>query len=124
MIIRLKTLDASAPRVVEMNANENRVWLFVANINPAIERDEGIAGAGEDGFELRATQLLVDPQCNIERDRLLRRGVTPHGAAVFATMTGIDYDRIEAMAGVRCDRRTTAEKKGGRQSDGGAKSSQ
>ena len=81
-------------------------------------------GASENGFELGLAQFLIDPQGNIERDCFLRGSVTPHGAAVFSAVTGIDHHRLEAMAGVRRDRRATPEKNGGCQREKGAKSRQ
>ena len=73
MVIGFDSLHAAPARVVEMNADEDRIFLFVPDRDPAIERDKSVVRASEDGLELRLAQLAIDPQGDIERDRFLRR---------------------------------------------------
>ena len=101
-----------------MDADENGVLLLVAERDPAVERNESVVGASEDGLELRLAQFAVDPQGDIERDRFFRRAIAPLGAAVLAAVAGIDDDGFEGMAGVGRDGRAAAEKKSGRREQG------
>jgi hypothetical protein len=94
--------------------------LLVTDVDAAIEWDEGIVPAGENGIKLRAAQFLINPQGDIERDYFLRWSVPPPGAAVLAAVAGIDHDGVETVAGIGRDRRAAAEKEDGRQGEKGA----
>ena len=84
MVISFDAFYSAPARVVEVNANEDGVFLFVAECDPVVEWNESVVGASEDSFKLRFAQFTVDPQGDIERDRFFRRTIAPVGTAVVA----------------------------------------
>jgi len=119
MVIRFDAFYSAPARVVEVNADEDGVFLFVAESDPVVEGNENVVGASEDSFELRFAQFTVDPQGDIERDRFFRRTIAPVGAAVLAAVAGIYDDCFESVTGVGGDGRAAAEIKSGPESKDG-----
>ncbi len=50
MIIRFETVDAAPARIVEMNANEDRILLRVLDRDPLLEWNEHVGRARHHGF--------------------------------------------------------------------------
>src|SRR5437764_12440581 len=93
-------MHTAAARVVEMDADKDGVRRAISDRDPLIERNEDIRVARHDGPQLRLSKLAIEPLRDVERNLLFRRSVTPHRAAIFAAMTGIDHYGGEAAARV------------------------
>src|SRR4029453_9748029 len=113
MVISFDAFHSATARVVEVNANEDGVLLFVAERDPVIEWNESVVGASENGPELRLAEFAVDPQGDIKRGGFFGRRIPPGGPAVLATVAGIHDDGFESVTGVRGDGRAAAETKSG-----------
>ena len=119
MVIRFDAFHAAPTRVVEMDADEDGIFLFVAERDPAVEWNENVVGASENGLELRLAEFAVDPKGDIERDGFFRRRLAPGSPAVLAAVAGIHDDGFESVTGVGGDGRAAAEKKSGPESKDG-----
>ena len=114
MVIGFDAFHAAPARVVEVDADEDGVFLFVAERDPVVEGDESVVGPSENGLELGLAQFAVDPQSDIERDYFFRRAIAPVGAAIFASVASIHDDGLEGVTGVGRDGRAAAQKNSAR----------
>ena len=99
-IVGLKSFHSALSRIIEMNADENRVWRAVFNIDARVEWNKNIVRSRHHHVELGCAQFLAEPRGDIESDGLFRRTVSTVGAAVASAVAGIDDDGSEGAAGV------------------------
>ena len=73
MVIGFESVNPAPARIVEMNADEDRILLRVFDRHPRIERNEDVARSCHHGFDLRFAQFVVEPLRDIEGDDFFRR---------------------------------------------------
>src|SRR4030095_1563379 len=86
--------------IIKVNADENRVWRAVFNIDARVEWNKNIVRSRHHHVELGFSQFLAEPRGDIESDSFFRRTVSTVGAAVAPAVAGIDDDGGEGAAGV------------------------
>jgi hypothetical protein len=100
MIISFKAMDGAPARIVEMNADENRILLPILDRDPAIERNENIARSRHDRAELRFAQFLIHSPRHVEGDNFFRRSGATIRAVVSSAVAGIDHDGSKSASGI------------------------
>jgi hypothetical protein len=77
MVIRFEAMNSAPARIIEMNADEDGIFLRVFDGHASIEWDENVARSSHDRFQLRLAQLFLHTSCHIERDDFFRRAGAP-----------------------------------------------
>ena len=83
-----------------MNADEDRVWRAVFNIDARVEWNKNIVRSRHHHVELGFPQFSAEPRGDIESDGLFRWTVSTVSATVASAVAGIDDDGGEGAAGI------------------------
>ena len=90
----LQAADLLLPRVVVVDAHENRVPVAVCHVHALWQRDEIIAAAGHHRLVAQALELAFQPVGGVERE-VFFINPAPLAAVVVAAVAGVDHDRPE-----------------------------
>src|SRR5260370_26480519 len=99
-----ETVKPGAPRIDEMNADENRICLRVLNRDALLERNKNVGRAGHHDFQIRFAQLAGKTFRDVECRDFLGAAKFAVSAVVLSTVSGIDYHGAERFAGISCNR--------------------
>ena len=92
MIIRLKPVYAAPAGVVEVNTDEDGIFLRILDGDAFIQRNKNIRGACHDGFNLRFTQLAIETLGYIECGDFFGASETAICPVIFPAMPRVhDY---------------------------------
>src|SRR5436309_4803608 len=100
MIIRLKPVYAAPAGVVEVNTDEDGIFLRILDGDAFIKRNKNIRGPCHDGFHLRFAQLAIETLGYIEGGDFFGASETAIRPVIFSAMSGIHYHCSKALTRV------------------------
>src|SRR5437762_13993641 len=86
MIIRLEAVYAPPAGVVEVNTDEDSIFLRILDGDAFIQRNKNIRGACHDGFDLRFAQLAIETPGYIEIGDFFGASETAICPVIFSVM--------------------------------------
>src|SRR5436190_24089537 len=98
MIIRLEAVYAPPAGVVEVNTDEDGIFLRILDGDALIQRNKNIRGACHYGFDFRFAQLAIETLGYIEGGDFFGASETAIRPVIFSAMSGIDNDCRKSLA--------------------------
>src|SRR6266849_5800331 len=98
MVIRFEAVNPAPARIVEMNADEDAIFLRVLNCHALLEWNENVGRSRHHDFQIGFVQFASETFRDIERRDFLGAAKFAVSAVVFAAMPSIDHNRAERFA--------------------------
>ena len=100
MIVGFETSDSAAARIIEVNADKDRILLCIFDRDAFLERNENVAGARHHNLEIGLAEFARKSFCHVERSDFFRAAKVSVSTVVLTAMAGIDYDSSKRFARV------------------------